>query len=82
MKLKVLKYCPPPNDYHECEDEEGNRHRVDLVVDGSLNELTEGKEGAAYLEVLASFCGKTVEVEYLLPYQEIGMNVRFTKEEG
>ena len=35
LTLKIIKYNKW-NNYHECRDEHGNVHRVDLVVDASL----------------------------------------------
>ena len=62
MKLKVLSYCET-EDYHYCEDEDGRRHRVDIMVDGKL-------KGSAKDQI-----GTTVECETLNTYVEIANGV-------
>ena len=57
MKLKVIEYDEYGN-FHSCEDQDGLRYRVDLLVCGELPEET----------THASLVGKTVEVEELIPY--------------
>jgi len=65
MKLKVEKYEPHPLNYHMCVDEAGQKHRVDLFVNGTM------PKGETHESVV----GKVVECEYIIPYEEIAMNV-------
>lgn len=63
MKLDVLEYVEREN-YHVCEDEEGNRHRVDIMVDGAFP----GK-------FPQDLIGRTIECERLSPYITIAHGV-------
>lgn len=60
--LKVMRYEEVER-CHLCIDAEGNHHRVDLFVDGSLRQ-----QGYATNE---SVVGLTVRVGYLTPYVSI-----------
>ncbi len=48
-------------DWLICEDEEGNKHTVDFLVDGALPRDT----------LASDLIGKRIKVDYLVPYQEI-----------
>lgn len=66
MKLKVLKYHPhPEGDYHDCEDEQGNHRRVDIMVDGAFPGLHPD-----------SLVGKTIECRYISTFIGIAQGVR------
>ena len=67
MKLFVNSYVEEEN-CHECTDEQGKVHRVDLRVD----DATIGAD--------AELVGKFVQVDYLYPHLEIAMNVRVMRE--
>jgi len=62
MKLKVLSYNET-QDYHDCEDENGEKHRVDIMVDGHLKGTNEDQVGT------------TVECESLDPFIVIANGV-------
>lgn len=62
MKLDVISYNEAAN-YHNCRDEDGYAHKVDLIVDGSL--------GDQFVENPKLLNGKSVEVGFLAPYIEI-----------
>ena len=64
MKLLVKRYNAE-QDYHECITPDGNLHRVDIMVDGGL----ENKDREFWV-------GKTIECEYLNPYIEIANSVK------
>lgn len=68
MLLKVKGFMPTPNNERdlECFDENGKKHYVDFIVDGSLPENISAED----------LIGKTIEVEYLTPYIEIACNCR------
>jgi hypothetical protein len=70
MKLKVIAYNELSN-YHECRDEQGNFHRVDLFVDGTL------PEGITREFII----GRAVEVEFLSAFEEIGHGVKILPQE-
>jgi len=70
MKLHVERYNEP-DDYYECKDEQGNMHRLDLWVDGSLNLLP--SEG----DILV---GRDIEIGHIQCYIGIGVNVRLLPE--
>jgi hypothetical protein len=55
---------------YNCIDEDGNNHKVDLTVDGTLPKK--------YCE-RGSLEGKYVQVESLHPYVEIAMRVKIIK---
>ena len=76
MILTVKKYEGPPLDYHVCEDEEGNRHFVDLIVNGDFRDQTDGLQGDSYIEFLHTLVGKMFEVDYLHPHLVLAMNVK------
>lgn len=63
MKLIVGSYNQA-QDYHECKDDDGHTHRVDLTTDNNKVGSNE------------SLIGKVVEVESLTPYIEIGHGVK------
>jgi hypothetical protein len=63
MKLFVKDYVPD-DDYHICIDEKGERHRVDIFVDGGLT--NKDRE---------DLVGKTIACEYLHPFIEIACGV-------
>ena len=62
MILKVQEY-DVHNMYFVCFDEQGNKHRVDLLVDKKIVDIPE------------QLCGKTVRVLSLTPYEEIAHGV-------
>lgn len=64
MILKILEY-DKLRDIHICDDENGKRHRVDLMVDGRFK----GVDPMALV-------GQVAEVDYLHPYEEIASNVK------
>lgn len=66
MKLKILNWRGFPSNHHECRDEKGKTHRVDLLVSGCFPPKTDPK----------SLVGKTVEVEWLSIYCEIAHKVK------
>jgi hypothetical protein len=74
VKLSVLKYSPN-NDYHECEDEKGIIHRVDLLINGDFAEQTKNLNRDELDAFCSSFEGKTIVVEYLHPFIEIAHGV-------
>jgi hypothetical protein len=63
MKLFVEDYVAN-DDYHICVDEKGKKHRVDILVDGGL----ENKDRKALV-------GKTIACDYLHPFIEIASGV-------
>lgn len=63
MKLKVLRYVPVA-DYHQCEDEGGNKLLVDLFTDGKIKGETN-----------ESIVGKVVTCDYLAPHFHFAMDV-------
>jgi len=64
MKLKVIAFNGQ-FDAHNCVDEDGNKHLVDIMVDGSL----ENKDREYWV-------GKTIECDWLIPYLELAHNVK------
>jgi len=60
MRLKVHAVVEDGPDVY-CSDEQGESHRVDFLVDGSLPEGTTAQD----------LVDKTIEVESLTPYVEI-----------
>lgn len=68
MKLEVIAYMPPPNDFHKCIDEKGKHRNVDIMVDGKLTEHPE------------KYVGSIIECEYLVPYMEIAMGIQSPEE--
>lgn len=54
-------------DYHVCRDAKGDTFKIDLRVDGS-----EDFEGIYPEEII----GRTVEMDYIIPYNYIGMHVK------
>ncbi len=70
MLLHVREYNLD-QDYHVCRDEQGDTHRVDLMVDGGFcgTDITP-----------RDLVGLTVEYEYLYPHVEIAHGVRIHKE--
>jgi len=68
MKLRVERYnslCGPAYT-HRCIDNEGQEHNVDLLVNGNFPKDIDPE----------LFVGKTIEVERLCSYTEIGINVK------
>lgn len=65
MKLTICKYHVSGM-FHDCKDESGQSHRVDIMVDGTL---TQFNDDPTKLE------GKVVEVEWLSPYIEVAGGV-------
>ena len=63
MKLIVVRYNEN-GDFHDCIDEKGNLRRVDIMVDGKL----EDKDRLAYI-------GKVVNCDFLSAYIEIANGV-------
>ncbi|KKN66016.1 hypothetical protein LCGC14_0476080 [marine sediment metagenome] len=73
MILKVRKYLDGVGQYyHECTDENGKEHRVDLMVNGDFHDSDITPE---------DLVGKTVSVDYTYPHIEIGMEVVIIPEE-
>ena len=68
MELKVHSY-DKENDWHNCTDVHGKKHRVDLMVTGSLQGYKP--------EWLV---GRRVWVDCLHPYIEIGMDTEILPE--
>lgn len=68
MKAKVLSYNAP-HDYCLCEMEDGAHKRIDLVSDGSLDEMSP-----------TELIGKTVEFERMHAYISIAHGVRIIDE--
>lgn len=68
MKLRIVAYRPEHH-FWECADEQGTIHRVDLAVDGSRDSKRIGQNPTA-------FNGRTVEVEWLQPWEELAQSVR------
>jgi len=68
MKLKVIGYADYPDYFYLCLDEKKVTHRVDLRV---------SKETESTIDDLI---GKTVEVEELIPFVEIGYKVKIVEE--
>lgn len=74
IKLKVLEYIGDNPIYfglHICEDEQGNKHRVDLMVDGAFEVSTVGYEEFVHKTLI----GKEIECE-LQPFTEIAGNIK------
>jgi hypothetical protein len=69
MKLTVIEYNEY-FDYHLCIDEEGIPRKVDLTSDG-LAETVEDTD----------LVGKTVEVEGIIPWIEVGIGVSIMEKE-
>jgi hypothetical protein len=82
LTLKIIKYNKW-NNYHECRDEKGNVHRVDLVVDASLK-VPEGvaEDNDKYVEWLTSLEGRTVTVDRLVPFELIAHDVKLQPKGG
>lgn len=73
MRLKIERYVEPAGGHHECRDLDTNEiHRVDLFVDGTLDDFAQNPE---------ALVGKTVEVERFAHYLELGCGVRLLSEE-
>ncbi len=66
MLLKVIRWDSKQN-YHVCQDEEGNCRNIDLQVDGSLSE----KNGPHFDDLV----GREVSVVWTHPYIEIAHGV-------
>lgn len=69
MKFKIKSYDSIQM-IHHAEDESGKDRLIDFFVDGSLDRRFTKPE---------SIIGKTVEVEWLHPYQEIANNIKIIK---
>ena len=63
----VLEFCVEDN-HHICVDCDGDKHRIDLMADGSFENL-EPEE----------LVGKRIQVEYLFAYVEIAMYPRIVE---
>ena len=70
MRLKVMAYHTT-DDTFACRAENGNPHRVDLVVDGGIQ-----KEYPEFANNHQWLVGKTVTIETLIPYLELGQYVK------
>ncbi len=70
MKLKVIMY-DEQEDFFTCKDELNEIRRVDLMTDKLRQVAIEPK----------SLVGKTVEVHHLIPYIEIGIDVKVVEKE-
>lgn len=68
MILEVKRYNRN-YDYHECEDEDGNLRRLDLMVDGSVDGILGPQD----------FVDKRVSVERISTYIGLAMGVRLEK---
>lgn len=75
MKYTVKSFDKHQN-HHVCIDEYGGKHNIDVLVDGSLlgdRDITNVDEYYDYCNYLV---GKELEIEYLIPNVELGMNVK------
>lgn len=62
MRLEVISYNSIGN-YHDCLGSDGSRHKVDLIVEGSLPQ--------DFVDNPRALNGKCVEIGFLAPYIEI-----------
>jgi hypothetical protein len=67
-RVKVISWSQV-HDYHECQSEDGKKHRIDLMVDGSFPD-TEPQD----------LVGKSVDFRYMYPYISIAHDVRIVDE--
>lgn len=74
MKYKVLEYNSH-NNAHRCQDENGIRFFIDLMVSSDL-EVDDEK----YDEYIQELIGKSVEIEELTHYVAIGNGIRLIDE--
>ena len=63
--LKVKSYSGHPSYHHVCLDEDGDEHRIDLLITGCLPVGISPK----------SLIGKEVKINKLIPYIEIAFGV-------
>ena len=68
MRLRVKSYHSGQN-FHECRDDNGKLHRVDLFIDASLDGFD-----------AESIVGQVVEVDDLTPFLTIASGVRVVQE--
>jgi len=68
MKLLIGEYVEIMH-CHECTDEEGKKRFVDVTVDGGIGHDISNED----------LTGRAVECEYVYPYVEIAMGVRFAE---
>lgn len=69
-KFKVIKYSHIGS-YHECLDEDGKSHNIDIIVNGDFRKQIE--LDANFVNTIV---GSTITIDYTYPYIEIGMGVR------